>query len=89
MKYIVLQKEDGGLMRGYPIIFPESLTHSIVAWALCGSIELHGAKPIAAGSINSADLEPRCYGLSNSLSLKSRRKIDDDLIAMNDYMHGI
>lgn len=91
MKYIVLQKEEAGLIREYPIIFPESLTHSIVAEMLCKSIELRGAKAVAAGSINSISLSTmgNCWGHSVSLKLKSRKEKDGHLIQMNDYLHGI
>lgn len=88
MKYIVLEQIIGdGLKREIPIIFPNALTHAIVAECMMKSEELVGAVPIAAGFLD-IDTE-NCYGESESLKLQSRGQQDRLLIDCHDYLNGI
>lgn len=89
MKYIVLEVTHGGSTRELPVIFPELLVHANVAKALATMRGLENAKPISAGFLSSMDVSPACHGASESLELKSRGKVDDNLIMMHDYLHGI
>jgi hypothetical protein len=99
VKYIIMQtlvRSPNDQQREFPIIFPEALTHAVVAAALerhCP--ELRGGKPVAAGFLSSLTCASplkdggACWGDSESLKLKSRGTIDDALINMLDYNHGI
>lgn len=94
MKYIVMQvpvKGMKGVVREMPIIFPEALTHALVAAALerhCP--ELKGSRPVSAGFISSLDVRAACHGKSESLgNLQSRGQVDDQLICTVDYTHGV
>jgi hypothetical protein len=88
MKYIVLEQDLGeGLKREVPIVFPNCLTHSLVAQAMVKSEELTGARPIAAGFI---DMDANvCFGESESLKLKSRDIKDRLLLDTHDFLHGL
>lgn len=100
MKYIVIQMADRhGNARELPIIFPNSLTHAVVAEAIQLSEDLKGqnSKVVAAGEISSMCIansglgpDPFCHGKSESLGgIASRGSEDDALIYMHDYNHGI
>lgn len=90
MKYIVLKVSRGGLDYEYPIIFPQSLTHALMAESLKKEEELKGAEVISAGEFNSMDCAVDCYGKSISLgNIKSRGEVDSNLIMWHDYFHGI
>lgn len=90
MKYIVMQTTRKGMVREFPILFPDALTHAVVAAALERHCEeLTGARPVSAGFISSTVIDEGCYGESETLRLKSRGAADDQLIAMLDYTHGI
>lgn len=88
MKYIVLEQDLGDeLTREVPIVFPNCLTHAIVAECMMKSEELKNSKSIAAGFI---DMDANvCYGESESLGLKSREMKDQLLIDTHDYLHGL
>lgn len=88
MKYIVLEHYiDESLKREIPIVFPNCLTHAIVAACMMESEELRGSRPIAAGFI---DMDANvCYGESESLKLKSRETQDRLLIDTHDHFHGL
>jgi hypothetical protein len=90
MKYIVLRSGKFGLEREFPIIFPNSLTHSDVFQALIKECpELDGANPVAAGELSSININAGCHGFSSTLGEGSREEMDDNLIRMIDYTHGI
>lgn len=94
MKYVILEIPIGksGLLRDVPIIFPEELVHSDVANLMARCPGMATARPIAAGFLSSMSVggTGACYGESESLGkLKSRGQIDDQLISMMDYTHGV
>lgn len=91
MKYVVIQTELGGMKREFPIIFPDHLTHADVADGLMflGCPELKNGKVVAAGFVSSMAFEGGCYGHSVTCQKDSREKVDDELIKMHDYMHGL
>ena len=69
MKYVIF--EGNGLV--HPIIFGEHTAHS--------QINVAGAKPIAAGFVRFDTMNwPHCSGESESLKLKSRGQLDEDII---------
>jgi hypothetical protein len=101
MKYIVLEVTDwtgtgrNKQARELPVIFPEAMIHSEVAHAL--ALMLNAERPgkrtvkaVSAGNINSMDLmQIECCGKSETLGLQSRGIVDDQLMRMLDYSHGI
>ena len=95
MKYVVMSAPLGksGMRRELPVVFPDALTHRDVADALKrGCPELRGAVPVAAGFLSSMSVgeEGACHGKSESLGgLASRGTVDDALMRMLDYGHGI
>ena len=91
MKYIVFRKRYGSrsdLEQEIPIIFPDQLTHSVMAEVISRNPEMRGALPISAGFVSSLDMKAECHGESETLGLKSRPE-DSNLINMFDYMRGI
>jgi hypothetical protein len=94
MKYIIIEIPIGnsGLLRDLPIIFPDELVHAEVFACVSRHDGVARARPIAAGFLSSMSVGETgaCYGESESLGkLKSRGKIDDQLISMIDYTHGV
>ncbi len=93
MKYIVLSVSMGpNLTRELPIIFPDCLVHRDVFDAIrLGSEDksMRRAKVVAAGFVSSMSIEGNCNGRSETLDIKSRGKVDDQLMKMFDYTHGI
>lgn len=89
MKYIVLQSKTNGITRELPIIFPDLMVHANVAQALLALPEMKGFKAVSAGALSCMDLRPKCHGDSFSLKLKSREEVDNALIYMMDYSHGV
>lgn len=93
MKYVVMRVRTGETERELPIVFPEALSHATVAAALerhCP--ELRGSRPVSAGFLSSLSVgeEGACHGKSGSLgNLASRGPVDDALMRMLDYGHGI
>ena len=88
MKYIVLELQvTDGVKREVPIVFPNCLTHAIVAESIVSSPELKGAVAISAGFI---DMDANtCYSESESLKLKSRGVTDRLLIDCHDHLNGL
>lgn len=83
MKYIMMTNG----MRYYPIIFPKDFVHRFMAGAVQGM--LGGDKFLRA--IAAGDYDPvsgTCSGESETMKLKSRGKIDSDIIAHYPYFHG-
>ena len=98
MKYVVLKvkkRVKGGepMVREFPIIFPEGLSHSDVAACLALHCpELKGATPVSAGFVSSMAIGEKdaFHGKSESLGgLQSRGNVDAALIACWDYLHGM
>lgn len=92
MKYIVFKCSIGDDVREFPVIFPQHLVHKHVSDSMIELIKKSGWKevnPISAGECNFFEDEINCGGESTTLNLQSRRDIDDHLIRMFNYKHGI
>ncbi len=99
LKYVVLSGRFGSTTVEQPILFPERMTHSLVASALAKTEDFKTAtdvKPVAAGDVtfeltiaNLRGHRLHCSGESNTLKLKSRGQVDADLIMSINYLHGI
>ena len=89
LKYVVLT--DG--LREYPIIFPKTMVHQVVAeYLTCMLTVRHHAdskdvRAVGAGFINISSLF--CYGQSVSLDVDSRGEVDTVAIRTNAYTTGI
>ena len=89
MKYIMMDVPFGTEMRRAPIMFPDFLTHSVVAEAIKAHPLMPGAVVVSAGEFASMDLmDVEFSGQSVSLGLKSLPG-DDLILPMLDYTHGI
>jgi hypothetical protein len=93
MKYIVLQVVVNGLIREVPIIFPSFLIHSNIAKSIKHNLAMNHnwmqSEVVSAGELNFLGAEPNCSGASETLGISSRGAVDDQLITMYDYNHGI
>lgn len=90
MKYIVMQVEQAGTTREFPVLFPAELGHIDVFEALkLKCPELTQAKAVSGGEISSTNIDSGCHGRSSTLNLNSREEVDDALIRMRDYTSGI
>lgn len=89
MKYIMFEINAAAGKRKVPIIFPDSLVHSMVAdqfeRVLRYTFKGCSAKAVSAGSI---DFVGRCHGDSETMKLKSD-KADSSVINAYDYLHGV
>jgi hypothetical protein len=90
MKYVVIRVDHGDVGREIPVIFPESLVHSLVADAIMQMEGVVEFKPrvVSAGEVFIDD-GIDCLGGSETLGVKSRGRKDDILIRSINYMHGI
>lgn len=87
MKYIMFELPMGpNLKRAVPVIFPNALTHSVIAEALLKTEDLAGATVVAAGDITFC--LPLCSGSSSTLKL-SAGEADSAIVNSIDFMHGI
>lgn len=90
MKYIMLQKTSGegseSLTRDIPIIFPEALSHDLMAEAMQSNEELKGCVVVSAGFYETHSGE--CHGASTTLNLESR-PADTMIIKTYSYTHGL
>lgn len=69
MKYVIF--EGNGLV--HPILFGDHTTHL--------QISVAGGTPVSAGFVKFDSMNwPHCYGESESLKLKSRGEMDEDII---------
>ena len=87
MKYIIV----GNKNFVYPIIFPDNLPHVCISESVCNNPEFKGLKlkPISAGFIELNGIDGvKCWGESESLNLKSKKK-DSDIINLYHITHGI
>ena len=95
MKYIVIRMRHKDVELEFPIIFPDGLVHSIVAGSVIAGLKAFHLKDaeyntVAAGDFSSTAIGCECSGVSTSLGgVKSRGAVDDNLIQLNDYLHGI
>jgi hypothetical protein len=85
VKYVILSKVEGSLLRKVPIIFPNALVHADVAGAVLKTLP-EGYSVFSAGEITLDVLA--CSGKSDTLKVKSHIG-DRQTIDMIDYMHGI
>ena len=92
MKYIVIAVKTGEITRELPFVFPSIMVHSQVAQSLIHRITIsHGwndAHLVSAGEVSFFD-GISCSGKSTTLGLESRGAIDEELIRMFDYFHGV
>ena len=96
MKYLVFEATHGegsaAIVHEIPIIFPDSLTHKVMAVRIEGHVkQAYGGdkcqvKIIAAGSIT---VMGQCFDKSDTLGVSSRGEEDSSLINTFDYFHGI
>jgi len=89
MKYIMIEQPfAAGMVRQIPIIFPKTLVHDEVfdsIKALCGE----NCKPVSAGEISLFGGQVRCGGNSETLKISSRGAVDEEIIKLYDYQHGL
>lgn len=64
MKYVMLQSEDG---RRVPVVFPNHLTHLVVAYAIAAT-SVSKTRAVSAGFVDISTLG--CSGKSESLGLQ-------------------
>lgn len=91
MKYIMFTQynENGTVLRKVPIIFPNALTHALIAEALSKSEELTNSKVTSAGEFSSFDLA-HIAPTGHSESLGVGTDPDDlSIIRTYDYTHGL
>lgn len=89
MKYIMLNIPFGGSVRRTPILFPDYLTHAMVAEALIAQPHLSSATVHSAGEFSSMDLgDVELGGKSTSLGVESDPN-DSKFLPLMDYHHGI
>jgi hypothetical protein len=90
MKYIIMRITTEGTdhILEVPIVFPELLTHSIIAEHMAPALRAHFERstvvPVRAGFVSSMSSEGECYGASKTLGLSSDED-DGRLISMCDY----
>lgn len=89
MKYVMFEVNGEGGKRKVPIIFPDSLVHSMMAEqferVLRYTFKGCMAKPVSAGMVS---LTGQCHGESETLKLKAD-KADSSIINAYDYLHGV
>lgn len=90
MKYIMFQKSTTLMDHFIPIIFPDELTHAVVAAIMQCSPELEGFAVRSAGSITiggkimGRQFETYCSGSSETLGLQFHPD-DDKIIKLYEY----
>jgi len=90
MKYIMLAHSSENMDRFMPIIFPDELTHAIVAAIMLCSPELEGFAVRSAGSIQlggtimGKHFPTICDGWSETLNLQSHPE-DAKIISLYEY----
>lgn len=91
MKYVMLKVElMDGLTESLPFIFPNNLTHSVVAEAMCKAVQQERGKvPVVISAGYVAPLRAvRTFGDSESLNVKSRPE-DAFIVQFHDYSQGL
>lgn len=92
MKYVMIRVAIAeGIYRELPVLFPNALTHSVVADAIIAYCpEAKDGKAVAAGEFSSMDLSRMsCGGHSESIGVMSRGADDAKMIYSHDYLHGL
>lgn len=90
MKYIMFQKSTTLMDHFVPIIFPDELTHAVIAAIVACSPELEGFAVRSAGSIQlggtimGKTFQTICDGWSETLDLKSHPD-DAKIISLYEY----
>lgn len=89
MKYVMFERDIGdGLLQRIPVIFPNLLTHSLVAEAMLKMEDLLQARVVSAGELSSLDVDGTMHGHSESLGIGSDSS-DTSVTRSHDYTHGI
>lgn len=86
MKYIMVKTKLGEMEALMPIIFPNALTHSLVADAIQAMPGMSSAEIHSAGFIHLRELH--CFGESETLEVASSPQ-DSAIIIAHDYFHGL
>lgn len=90
LKYIMFECRTDDSKRHVPVIFPEVLTHALMAEALLEySVEplFARAKVRSAGFVTVSPLL-HCHGESESLHVRAHPD-DERIISTYEYLHGI
>jgi len=93
MKYIVCRvRKHRKIFLDIPVVFPDLLVHAVMfehvrnaLLAQWPSRQGYSIRPLSAGSIASIENFGECHGESESLGVKSRGKLDTELVRMADY----
>lgn len=92
MKYIVMKVSKGGDEFEMPFIFPNFFVHDHIRQYIehiSIKLRMGSVTCVAAGFCNFIMDEINCTGESESIGIKSRGEIDNNLIRGMDYFHGI
>lgn len=92
MKYIMYEIYHKGQRERtrVPIIFPNSLTHKVVAETNRAQVlEAYNGSLVTIISAGEINVDGICSGESTTLKLKSLGEEDTNYIRCHDYFHGI
>lgn len=91
MKYVIVRSINQDIEREYPIVFPNQLIHKDMAELLISYLlqQEIATMVVSAGEISLFGIQDRCGGHSETLNVSSRGELDDAIISMNDYQHGV
>lgn len=91
MKYVMFEIRHDSIVINVPIMFPDSLVHSLVADEMQRVFKKHrwpNARVVSAGSVTGID-DVYTSGESETLGVASRGKRDQRIIENYDFLHGI
>lgn len=102
MKYILIEYTQGDAVYHMPFVFPNNFVHAKMYEQMKYAIReetidnkrhnggqfAHDFKCVAAGEVSSTYLKG-FHGESQTLGVKSRNEVDDNVIGMCDYTHGL
>lgn len=83
MKYVMFETENGQKL---PVLFPEALTHSLMAMCIAAGIEVcinSKAKPVSAGFVN-LGIDTKVHGKSESMGNLESHPSDAAYIVVGD-----
>lgn len=92
MKYIIMRMSVDDLEHDHPFIFPDMISHDQFAEQIQHLYLMeHGfsSECVSAGFCNFFGQKPNCSGESETLGISSRGIIDDNIIEMFNYQHGL
>lgn len=85
MKYVMFEDETGHKL---PVIFPEVMTHSVVAESVIHMMLMEEGKDVKVVSAGSIAMKACCSGKSETLGIASHE--DDSMyVTFNDSIGGI